>query len=75
MTNNHLRSPASKVMSEAIELAIAEESPYPEAAMFIDAGTPFTEREISRAFEKGLAAVVVSEDGSTQIIRPEAAAG
>jgi hypothetical protein len=61
-------------MSEAIELAIAEESPYPEAAMFINADTPYTEREIAMAFEKGLAAVLVSEDGSTQIIRPEAAA-
>lgn len=69
------RSPASKVMHEAIELAIAEESPYPEAAMFIDADTPYTEREIMQAFDKGLAAVVVSEDGDIQIVRPEAAAG
>jgi hypothetical protein len=67
-------SPAGKAMNEAIELAIAEESPYPEASMFIDADTPYTEREIAQAFSKGLAAVVVSEDGSTQIIRPESAA-
>ncbi len=56
-------------MDEAIELAIAEESPYPEASMFIDAETPDTEREIEMAFSKGLAAVVVSEDGSTEIIK------
>jgi hypothetical protein len=62
-------------MNEAIELAIAEKSPYPEAAMFIDADTPYTEREIADAFDKGLAAVVVSEDGSTQIIHPESTAG
>jgi hypothetical protein len=61
-------------MSEAIELAIAEKSPFPEASMFIDAGTPYTEREIAEASDKGLAAVVVSEDGSTQVIPPEAAA-
>lgn len=75
MSRKDERSPASKVMHEAIELAIAEESPYPDAAMFIDADTPYTEREITQAFEKDLAAVVVSEDGSTRIIRPEAAAG
>ncbi len=62
-------------MGEAIELAIAEESPYPEASMFIDAGTPYTEREIAKASREGLAAVVVSEDGSIQIIPPESAAG
>lgn len=62
-------------MSEAIELAIAEESPYPEAARFINADTPFTEREIAEAFDKGFAAVVVSEDGSTQILRPDAPSG
>ena len=61
-------------MNEAIELAIAEESPYPEASMFIDADTPYTERQIAEAFDKGLAAVVVSEDGSAKIIRSESAA-
>lgn len=67
-------TPAGKVMSEAVELAIAEKSPYPEASMFIDADTPYTEREIADAFDKGLAAVVVSADGSTRIIRSETAA-
>jgi hypothetical protein len=73
MTRNY-RSPASKVMNEAIELAIAEKSPYPEASKFIDAGTPYTEQEIADAFDKGLAAVVVSADGSVRIIHPESAA-
>ena len=45
-------SPAGRALSEAIELAIAEESPYPDAAMFINADTPFTEREIAMAFER-----------------------
>lgn len=67
-------SPAGEVFHEAIKLAIAEESPYPEASMFIDADTPYTEREIAEAFDKGLAAVVVSADGSTRIIRTETAA-
>jgi hypothetical protein len=74
MSRKSERSPASKVMSEAIEMAIAEESPFPEAAMFIDADTPYTQREIAMAFDKGLAAVVVSEDGSTQVTLPESAA-
>jgi hypothetical protein len=32
--SEYKESPAGKVMSEAIELAIAEESPYPEQALF-----------------------------------------
>lgn len=64
-------TPAGKVMSEAVELAIAEKSPYPEASMFIDADTPYTEREIADAGDKGLAAVVVSVDGSVRIIPTE----
>jgi hypothetical protein len=66
-------SPAGRVMNEAIELAIAEESPFPKASAFIDANTPSTERQIAKAFSKGFAAVVVSEDGGTQVIRPESA--
>ncbi|HET6998002.1 MAG TPA: hypothetical protein VFI03_05370 [Solirubrobacterales bacterium] len=75
MSKADKRSPASRVMDEAIELAIAEESPYPEVASFIDADTPYTAREIERALTSGRSAVVVAKDGSTQIIRPEAAAG
>ncbi len=58
-------------MNEAIELAIAEESPFPEVAAFIDADTAYIERQIAKAFSEGFAAVVVSEDGSTQVIRPK----
>ena len=61
-------------MDEAIELAIAEESPYPEASAFINAGTPHTERQVKRALDDGFAAVVVAGDGSTRVIRSEAAA-
>jgi hypothetical protein len=61
-------SPAGKAMSEAIELAIAEESPYPEAAFFIDADTPYMEREMARASDWGYAAVLCFADGSVQVI-------
>jgi len=71
MTTKSERSPASKVMDEAIELAIAEESPYPESSAFIDDGTPFTERQIKKALRDGYAAVVVAADGSTRIVRSE----
>jgi hypothetical protein len=66
-------SPAGKVMNEAVELAIAEESPYPEASAFINADTPYTNRQIKRALDEGFAAVVVSEDGRTEVLRPESA--
>jgi hypothetical protein len=71
MTDEDKRSAASKVMGEAIDLAIAEESPYPEESAFIDADTPFTEHQIEKAFGDGFAAVVVSADGRTRILQPE----
>jgi hypothetical protein len=74
MNENGRQSPAGKVMSEAIELAIAEESPYPERAFFLDAGTPYEEREMARALGEGTAVVLVSPDGSTRIVEPDTAA-
>ncbi|MGN6256483.1 MAG: hypothetical protein ACTHN3_01870 [Solirubrobacterales bacterium] len=62
---------ASKVMDEAIDLAIEGHSPYPNRAVFIDADLPTTHSEIERAARKGAAAVVVSADGSTRIIWPK----
>ncbi len=64
-------SPAGKVMDEAIELAIAEESPYPEQAFFLDAQAPHAEREMERAARDGSSVVLVSPDGDIQIIAPE----
>ncbi len=58
-------------MNEAIELAIAEESPYPESSAFIDDGTASTEHQIEKALRNGYAAVVVAADGSTRIVRSE----
>jgi hypothetical protein len=65
------RSPASKVMNEAIELAIEERSPYPECSAFINADTPYTEREMKWAAEKGSSVVLVSPDLSTRVVAPE----
>ncbi len=39
MSIDNGRSPAAKVMDEAIDLAIEGRSPYPERAAFIDADT------------------------------------
>ena len=67
-------TPAWKVLREAIELDIAEESPYPEASAFIDGDTPDTARQIEEALQRGYAAVVVFADGRVQVIHPKAAA-
>jgi hypothetical protein len=40
MSIDNGRSPAAKVMDEAIDLAIEGHSPYPERAAFIDAAPP-----------------------------------
>jgi hypothetical protein len=66
-------SPAGKVMNEAVEAAIAEEPICPEASAFINAGTPLTDRQIREALDRGFAAVVVTRDGSTEILHPESA--
>lgn len=67
-------SPASKAFDEAIELSLEDRSPYPHFASFIDTDSPCLEEEIDTAFERGFAAVIVSGDGSFQILDPPASA-
>lgn len=74
MSTENDRSPAAKVMDEAIDLAIEGRSPYPERAAFIDADTPSAGHDIERAADEGRSVVLVSADGSTRVLRPELAA-
>jgi hypothetical protein len=67
------RPVSAKVMDEAIDLAIAGQSPYPERAAFIDAEAASAGREIKRAADEGLSIVLVAGDGSFQVLMPEAA--
>jgi hypothetical protein len=67
------KSPAARVMDEAIELAIEERSPYPEKAAFLDADEPSVGSEIRRAADEGRAIVLVAADGSTRTLLPELA--
>jgi len=53
MTTESSRSPAAKVMDEAIDLAIEGRSPYPERAAFIDADAPLAGHDIERAADEG----------------------
>lgn len=71
MKNGYVETPAGRVMSEAIELAIEEKSPFPEQSAFIDADTPFTEQAMERAAEDGYSVVLVWPDCSTQVVAPE----
>jgi hypothetical protein len=73
MTADSNRSPAAKVMDEAIDLAIEDRSPYPERAAFIDADRPSAGHDIERAADEGLSVVLVSADGSTRVLKPELA--
>jgi hypothetical protein len=72
MTERTFISPAGKALDEAIDLVLEGRSPYPDRASFIDAGTPHAEKQIKRAFDEDCAAVLVSADGSTQILLPDA---
>jgi hypothetical protein len=61
---------ASKVMDEAVDLAIEEKSPYPERSAFIDADTLDTGKEIFLAADEGYAVVLVAADGSSRVLEP-----
>jgi hypothetical protein len=71
MTADSNRSPAAKVMDEAIDLAIEGRSPYPERAAFVDADAPSAGHDIERAADEGLSVVLVSADGSARVLKPD----
>jgi hypothetical protein len=75
MSENNANSPAARVMSEAIDLAIDGRSPYPDDATFVDAGAPWAGEEIAKAAEEGRAVVLVSTDGTARVLRAERAHG
>jgi len=70
MSTDSNRSPAAKVMDEAINLAVEGRSPYPEKAAFIDADTPQAGHEIQRAADEGRSVVLVAADGSSRVLKP-----
>ncbi len=70
MSIDNGRSPAARVMDEAIDLAIEGRSPYPDRAAFIDADAPLAGHEIKRAADEGLPVVLVAADGSSQVLMP-----
>lgn len=74
MTDDNPRSPAAKVMDEAIDRAIEGRSPYPERAAFIDADTASAGHEIKRAADEGLPVVLVAADCSYRVLMPEVSA-
>jgi hypothetical protein len=65
-------SPASRVMSEALDLAIEEKSPFPSRSLFLDADVPLALRqpEMERAAQEGTSVVLVSPDLSTRVLSP-----
>jgi hypothetical protein len=73
MSIDNVRSPAAKVMDEAIDLAIEGHSPYPDRAAFIDTDTASAGHEIKRAADEGLPVVLVATDDSVRVLMPEAA--
>jgi hypothetical protein len=64
MSKSKDKSPAARVMDEAVELAIEERSPYPEKAAFLDADEPTVGADIRRAADEGRAIVLVAADGA-----------
>jgi hypothetical protein len=66
-------SPASRVLDQAIELAIEEKCPFPEKALFLNVDVPphHREAEMERAAGEGVSVVLVSPDLTTQVVLPE----
>ncbi len=61
--------PAGRLaLCQAIEQAIADNSPDPEHAAFVDADSPHAGHEITRALDEGYAVVLVSADGREWIV-------
>lgn len=58
-------------MDEAIELAIAEESPYPEQSAFLNTDMPGRDEEMERVAREGYSVVLVSPGGDIRIIPPK----
>ena len=71
MSTANNRSPAARVMDEAIELAIEERSPYPDKTTFVDADEPSMGAEIRRAADEGRAIALVAADGSSRTLLPQ----
>jgi hypothetical protein len=61
-------SPTAKAMDRAIGLALTGDSPYPENAAFVDAGSAHAGHEITRALDDGYAVVLISTDGRERVI-------
>jgi hypothetical protein len=72
---NGVQSPASLKMDEAIEAVLEEKPIVPDRSSFMDAGTPFTEKEMKSAANNGYAAVVVYPDGAIRVYSPDEVLG
>jgi hypothetical protein len=70
-------SPASRVMREALDLAIEERSPFPERSLFLDDDVPLAVRlpQMERAAREGTSVVLVSPDLSTRVLVPDEVLG
>jgi hypothetical protein len=65
-------SPASRLMDEAIELAIQERSPFPDRAWFMDYDESLLGESIEEACQADQAVVLVWPDGSSRVLQPGA---
>jgi len=65
------RSPAARVMDEAIDLAVEDYSPYSQRAVFIDAGASSAGREIKWAADQGLSVAGISSRLSFPPLKPD----
>jgi hypothetical protein len=69
-STSNVDSPASRLLDQAIELAIKGRSPYPNRASFLNHDAPELGKAIAQAFEEGYAVVLVWPDGSSRVLRP-----
>lgn len=62
--------PASRLMDEAIELAVKDKSPYPSPALFLDHDAPSVADQIAEAFDEQISVILVWPDLSSRVLQP-----
>lgn len=65
-----LEKPSTRVMTQAIELAIKGRSPYPGRASFVNHDSPNLAEQIACAFDENMAVVLVWPDLSSRVLKP-----
>jgi hypothetical protein len=69
-SSTNVGSPADRLFDMAIELAIKDQSPYPNRASFVNHDAPNLAEQLAEAFDNDCAVILVWPDLSSRVLRP-----